>query len=280
MGIDAHALHCLEYAKQFGAFGRTVTLGRQNVYVKARQLEQLYGAKLDWKKETYCENLLATCFGATKVDSIDRSNYENASLIFDMNEPLPPGFGEYDTVMDIGTSEHVFNISQALNNIIALCREGGQILHVSPANNFCGHGFWQFSPELFFSLYSEQNGFRDTEVFIASRKRTGVWYKVRKPRVGQRVPLASHDKIYVICRTVVAKKSAAHARDVQQSDYVTAWEQKDAPPEATPVAPDKADAFQDWLHRRVLYKYFRTPSRLNPNLIRVRAPYRPELQAR
>ena len=177
MGIDAHALHCLDYAGLFGAFGRTVTLGRQNVFIKPRRLEAKFGARLDWKSQTYCEGLLETCFGATKVDSIDRSNYEKASVIFDMNEPLPAGFAEYDTVIDFGTSEHVFNISQALNNIIRLCRQGGQILHVSPANNFCGHGFWQFSPELFFSLYSEQNGFRDTEVFVAGRKTTGVFNK-------------------------------------------------------------------------------------------------------
>lgn len=277
MGIDAHALHCLEYARQFGDFGRSVTLGRQNVYVKPRQLEQMYGDTIDWKAEAYCEKLLETRFGATKVDSIDRSDYEHASLIFDMNDPLPAGFGEYDTVMDIGTSEHVFNISQALSNIIALCRVGGQILHVSPANNFCGHGFWQFSPELFFSLYSEQNGFRDTEVFVASRKRTSVWYKVRKPRVGQRVPLASHDKIYVICRTVVAEKNASRGRDVQQSDYVTAWEQKDASDQSGEA---KEGSFDAWFHKRVLYKYFRTPSRFNPNLIRMRAPDRVDLQRR
>jgi hypothetical protein len=276
MGIDAHALHCLEYAKLFGAFGRTVTLGRQNVYVKTGLLERKYGAKLDWKKQVYCEGLLEACFGASKVDSIDRSNYENASVIFDMNEPLPSGFQEYDTVIDCGTSEHVFNISQALSNIIGLCREGGQILHVSPANNFCGHGFWQFSPELFFSLYSEQNGFKDTDVFVASRKKTGTWYKVKKPKAGERVPLGSRDKLYVICRTVLVKKQAERALDVQQSDYVVAWEQKgaDGQDQAT------SSPFRQWLHRRILHKYFRTPSRLNPNLIHLRVPYRPDPQTR
>ncbi len=275
MGIDAHALHCLDYAGLFGAFGRTVTLGRQNVFIKPRRLEAKFGARLDWKSQTYCEGLLETCFGATKVDSIDRSNYEKASVIFDMNEPLPAGFAEYDTVIDFGTSEHVFNISQALNNIIRLCRQGGQILHVSPANNFCGHGFWQFSPELFFSLYSEQNGFRDTEVFVAGRKTTGVWYKVKKPRAGERVPLGSREKLYVICRTVLQKKLAGRALDVQQSDYVARWEEGVAPADR-----QQSDAFNAWLHRRILHKYFRTPSRFNPNLIRLQVPYRPQIQAR
>ena len=30
MGIDVHALNFLRYAKQFGAFGRVLTIGRQN----------------------------------------------------------------------------------------------------------------------------------------------------------------------------------------------------------------------------------------------------------
>lgn len=265
MGIDAHALHCLEYARQFGDFGRTLTLGRQNIYLKTSLLERRFGTALAWKNETYCENLLKRYFGASSVDSVDRSDYESASVIFDMNLPLPAGCQEYDTVIDIGTTEHVFNISQALSNMIALCREGGQILHVSPANNFCGHGFWQFSPELFFSLYSAHNGFKDTEVFVASRKRTGTWYKVKKPRAGQRVPLGSRDKLYVICRTVLEKRQAGPALDVQQSDYVAHWDQKlDQAPDMTP--------FRKWLHDRILHKYFRTPSRLNPNLIRMSAP--------
>lgn len=270
MGIDAHALHCLDYAGQFGPFGSTVTLGRQNLYMKAGLLQRKYGDKLDWKAQIYCEGLLQACFGASKVESIDRSSYESASVIFDMNQPLPAGFAQYDTVIDFGTSEHVFHISQALNNIISLCREGGQILHVSPANNFCGHGFWQFSPELFFSLYSEQNGFKDTEVFVAGRKRKGVWYKVRKPKPGERVPLGSRDKLYVICRTVLAQKQAGRALDVQQSDYLVRWEEG-VPPSERPMS----NAFRDWLHRRILHKYFRKPSRFNPNLIRLKLPYHP-----
>jgi hypothetical protein len=51
MGIDAHALHCLDYAKLFGDFGRTATLGRQNLYIKPAVLEARYGSRLDWKKQ-------------------------------------------------------------------------------------------------------------------------------------------------------------------------------------------------------------------------------------
>ena len=91
MGIDAHALHCLDYAKLFGDFGRTATLGRQNLYIKPAVLEARYGSRLDWKKQVYCEGLLETAFGASKVDSIDRSDYEGASIVFDSPLTIPAG---------------------------------------------------------------------------------------------------------------------------------------------------------------------------------------------
>src|SRR5690606_4421455 len=130
MGVDAHGLNCLRYAKRFGAFGDTVTVGRQNIHLAPQALEALYGAEVDWKQEAFCETLLMRYFGARKVDSVDNSGYEGATLIHDMNQPLPASSGEYDTVVELGTVEHIFNVSQALANMIALCREGGQILHV------------------------------------------------------------------------------------------------------------------------------------------------------
>jgi hypothetical protein len=47
-----------------------------------------------------------------------------------------------------------------------------------------------------------------------------------------------------------------------------------------PADRPQSDAFNAWLHRRILHKYFRTPSRFNPNLIRLQVPYRPQIQAR
>ena len=96
-------------------------------------------------------------------------------------------------------------------------------------------------------------------------------YKVKKPNPGERVPLGSRDKIYAICRTVRDRKIDGQALDVQQSDYIVRWEEG-VPPSERP----NPDADRSWLERRILYKYFRTPSRLNPNLIRVSTPYRPQ----
>jgi len=99
---------------------------------------------------------------------------------------------------------------------------GGQILHVLPANNFCGHGFWQFSPELFFSLYSAENGYAETTVLLAELPSSRSWYEVQMPHDGLRVNVRSTAALYVLVRTKRTSDPFSHAQ-VQQSDYVRAW---------------------------------------------------------
>ena len=83
-------------------------------------------------------------------------------------------------IIDYGVTEHVYHITNALMNVSNLCQIGGQILHVLPTNNYCGHGFWQISPELFFSLYTEDNGYEYTEIFVAEPSDINTWYKINK----------------------------------------------------------------------------------------------------
>ena len=153
MGIGNQEMQFLVNASQHGAFGKTITAGRQGLHVQKQNVEYFLKTE-NFEESKYCDDMLIKYFGATKVDSIDYSDYEGANIIHDMNEPLE-STEEYDTVIDSGTLEHVFNINEAFKNITKLCKVGGQILHALPANNNCGHGFWQFSPELFFAMYSE-----------------------------------------------------------------------------------------------------------------------------
>jgi hypothetical protein len=209
MGIDAHGVNFLRYSAKKKALGRVATMGRQSLMVKSVQAGG-----------GYCEKFLMQEFGATRVDSYDYSDYESATHIVDMNRPLGM-VEEYDTVIDCGTSEHIFNVSQALRNISRLGAPGAQIIHVLPANNFCGHGFWQFSPELFFSLYSSGNGYAETEVFLADLENNRSWFAVEQPRNGERANVVSKSPLYVLCRTL--KVSDASEETVQQSDYVFTW---------------------------------------------------------
>lgn len=67
---------------------------------------------------------------------------------------------KYDAVIDSGTPEHVFNFPVALASAMSMVRKGGYLFVVTMANNHCGHGFYQFSSELFFRALARENGFR------------------------------------------------------------------------------------------------------------------------
>jgi SAM-dependent methyltransferase len=224
MGIDSHGFSFIRYSRKYRNFDRTVTIGRQELHVPESMVRDAVSAGADYKNDKYCEKLLVDYFGSSAVDSIDNSAYEDASMIHDMNQPLPPDVrARYDTVIDAGCLEHIYNIPQALKNCSQFCKPGGQILHISPANNFCGHGFWQLSPELFFSLYSEKNGYRNTEVFLADLSNTSEWFKVKCPQDGERVNINSANELYVLVRTVLRETDFSHA-NVHQSDYIFEWE--------------------------------------------------------
>ena len=219
MGIDTPALKHFNHCKQYGYFNKTLTLGRQQILTN--DIQNILGNSRSYGP--YCEDLLKDCFGSTDVDSIDNSDYEGATIVFDLNKKIKDNtIAKYNTIIDCGTLEHVYHINNALYNVSKLCNIGGQIIHVLPANNFCGHGFWQLSPELFFSLYSEKNGYKNTEVFIIDT----YSYEVRKltpPENGRRILVDSKTPIYVAVRTVLDDKKFSHS-DVQQSDYVYLWD--------------------------------------------------------
>ncbi len=205
MGLETHAWNLMKYARRRGSsFRRVATLGRQ------------------WGLENaYCEGMIKREFSSEVVDSFDNSGYERATHIADLGAPMAYYEG-YDTVFDGGTLEHIYNIPQALLNASMLCKPGGQILHVLPANNMCGHGFWQFSPELFFSLYREPNGYTDTEVFLADFLKPGWWLRCATPANGHRIMRrAPGEHTCIIVRTVRGPM-ISHAQ-VYQSDYVHAW---------------------------------------------------------
>jgi hypothetical protein len=93
--------------------------------------------------------------------TLDVSDYEEAEIVHDLNTPVAPALhGRYRTVIDGGTFEHVFDVRQAFANMADLVAPGGRVLHISPANNYVNHGFWQLSPRSFFSFY-RANGFVD-----------------------------------------------------------------------------------------------------------------------
>ena len=232
MGIDLHNLGLLAHAQDRGvSFERTVGIGRQALFIDPPDLERhralrhlpaLREPPVEPGSARYFEPLMTEWFGARAVDSVDASAYEQATVLHDMNLPWAegePGLASYDAVLDFGCLEHVFDFPVAWRNCVALCRVGGHLFHSLPANNLSGHGFYQFSPELFFNLYQEKNGFELLGVWFAVKADPKHWWKVADPStVRHRVTLRNAHEVYML---VVAKKLAevGPLPPPQQSDY-------------------------------------------------------------
>lgn len=225
MGFDINIMNFLVYSRQkYGSFRNVITLGRQEIHVIPPKLERLFSKEMN--HESYCESILVSEFFATNVDSIDYSGFEGATILHDLNLPIDENrFGTFDTLIDAGTLEHVFDVKTALDNCSNLVNEGGRIIHVLPANNFNGHGFYQFSPELFFSYYSEENGFQDTEIFISNIYNAKFWYLVSKTADKDRHAIHSYLPLYIMVHTKKSQKKLS--KEVLQSDYEYSWDNKE-----------------------------------------------------
>ena len=226
MGIDLASIQFLCCAKNIGAdFSDTMMVGRQMVNVPADVAASILRA-IGTPRERVFTTLhgrfaepLFTLLGARHVSSVDASDHEGATHIHDFNQPLPTSLAkQFSVVHDGGTIEHVFNVIQAFKNCMEMVRVGGHFLQVNVANNYMGHGFWQFCPELIYQIFSRENGFQIKTVLMhapniryPSGASFGTWYKVDEPAAHHsRVELINDRPTYIctIAQRVRRKRSS------------------------------------------------------------------------
>lgn len=108
------------------------------------------------------------CCGFDTCHVMDRSDYEGADILFDLNEPTLPTdlHGRFDFIFNHGTLEHVFHLPNALNSIFRMMAVGGRVYHFAPASNHVDHGFYSLSPSFFFDYYTA-NGWQVDAVQVA-----------------------------------------------------------------------------------------------------------------
>jgi len=228
MGLDANAVTFLLHAQASGVrFDRTATLGRQRLFPTSEMLNKSlarFGYTNPIEPDLYAESLLRL-LGAASIRSIDASAYEGATDLVDLNIPIPAAFKQqFTAVIDGGTLEHVFNFPVAIRNAMEMVAEGGHYLAISPTNNYAGHGFYQFSAELYFRIFSEENGFRLVRMLLYDDRPSARWYEVIDPRVlGRRATLINRRPTRL---AVLAERFAAReifTLQPIQSDYEIAW---------------------------------------------------------
>lgn len=229
MGFGGSDLRFLLSAKRLGLKGDNVcTLGRQTLLLSQRELNLIlreydceHFALPKGRALLFADDVLGP-LGFNTIDAMDASDYEGANVLHDLNRPVPPEMQEkYDLVWDGGTLEHIFNFPAALENAMRMVKVGGHIALVTPANNQCGHGFYQFSPELFFRVFVPENGFELLRIYMCCK---GGCYHIADPvTVHGRVELRNSQGAMIM----VHAHKLAHVPDVlitpQQSDYLTTW---------------------------------------------------------
>ena len=235
MGLDINAVQFLIAARQEGVeFGDVLMLGRQDLNVYPARMREIL-AKHGLPTEAFAEGATDTGFaepvfkslGAKNVFSLDASNFEGAEFVHDLNQPLPPELRErFDLVYDGGTLEHVFNFPVALKSCMEMLRPGGRFFTHTCMNNWCGHGFYQFSPELFFRVFSAEQGF-GVERMVAHRVGPyGRWYEVSDPgAIRSRVEVITFTPLQLLVRARREKVVPIFAVAPQQSDYTPRWDE-------------------------------------------------------
>lgn len=170
--VRGNIVPLLKETKQRPFYGTVLCLGYPDVYISAGQLQswchynqvvldpsiELSTSKRPWFKERgyLSEESFFKSLGFQQMATMDYSEFEGAAIAFDLNSADVPDElkGKYDFIMDHGTLEHVFHLPNALNNIFKMLRVGGRVLISAPTSNFVDHGFYMFSPTLFFDYFT------------------------------------------------------------------------------------------------------------------------------
>lgn len=196
MGIPyAGARRILATVRRLDLSGEVLTLGRQVIYITLNDLFVLFSER------TLNGDLLYPCYTAERLRPIldelmekdelisrnpvhrrakfitdqaffrligfdsmlalDKSSYENADVLYDLNLAEPPAElrGRFALVFDGGTIEHVFHLPNVFKNIFDFLKIDGVVVHQAPTNNYIDHGFYQISPTLLVDYYGANSYF-------------------------------------------------------------------------------------------------------------------------
>lgn len=200
MGLLLSHLHLLAIEQErYPIKGDVLTLGQHEIYETLEGVKKIFishGIKPKILKEGFdtknkifkyagtprgelFTNGYATLsmLGAERVFASDVSDYENPDYLIDLNYDVDEKYYEkFDMVLDSGTLEHIFDISTALSNIVKMVKKGGRIFLILPCSNFVDHGFYSFSPILFFDFF-RINGFSNFNCYLIEESMVNCYKK-------------------------------------------------------------------------------------------------------
>lgn len=185
MGIATGAAELLfKLSKKIKFKGSLLQVGNQDILFSSNKLLKLLKKynyskiKLNNKKKIKSK-FFFKLFNLDNIKSIDINKYENADIIEDLNFPIKKKYySNFDSIYDGGSLEHVFNISEGLQNLNKMLKPNGYIMHLLPCNNYIDHGFYSISPTLLRDFYI-QNNYIIIENYLVKQKfdlsKNSVW---------------------------------------------------------------------------------------------------------
>lgn len=219
MGISRGAVYLLGRALQSARrAGSVITLGVQKIEITHDEaLRQLSKAGIEPSGHQphtagpIQQDALFRLLGYDAVESIDYYPAESPTHVLDLNRPVPDQLHDrFDLVYDGGTTEHCFAAAEVLSNAVRLLRPGGHLIHHVPINNWVDHGFYQFSPGLFFDFY-EANGFDQLDLALHLCKGDNESFIPYDPGIGISLPYALGGKAPVLAFFSARKSRAGDA---------------------------------------------------------------------
>lgn len=260
------------------SFARTLMVGRQSLSLHPREVRYFQAQRQRRAPSTedalrgyrfgdYADAFLTDYLGVRELTTLDASAYEGAGLVHDMNTPLPlERAGTYDAVIESGSLEHIFNVPVALVNLMNLVRPGGRLFLATPANNLCGHGFYQFSPELLYRVFADDNGFEIARMTMYEARSPSVelshndtaFAVIDPAAVRERVHLLSRGPVMLLMEALKTRQEEPFRTFPMQSDYAARWKASTeaAGPGTAPSSWSRRlfsrlpPGAQNWLQRR------------------------------
>lgn len=258
MGITEQGLEFLLAAKNWGvSFERTMTLGRQWLLVSPERFARTLGGPppAGVFQDGYADGLFVF-LGARQVRSVDVSDFEGATDVHDLNDPISEALkGRFSAVIDGGCLEHVFDFPTAMRNVMEMVEVGGHLLSISPTNNASGHGFYQFSPDLFFRVLSPENGFTVERMLMSEVHPDAPWYEVVDPAVvAERAEVTNHRELYLYVRARRTRDVRPFGKAPVQSYYQHQWQHLDESGLGATHRPTSVDLIKSLIRRNAILR--------------------------
>jgi len=189
VGINKQVLKLLLHENSYKEIvGDYLSIGKQTVNVQKEEMFEIFSnsphnqsLKEIYKSQNF-DNLTRQA-GRIEIDTIldhdllkcisqnalyhclDRSDYEGADIICDMNNTLPAELeNRFDFIYNGSVMDNIFDPVSFVINTTKMLKPGGRIMHIECSGGVPG-AYLMHSPEWFFSYYAI-NDFVDCKIYI------------------------------------------------------------------------------------------------------------------